>query len=168
MSIFSVDVVGLPTPQGSMVSNGHKRGLRYTNDKVLKLWRNQLITELANAKPDEWDKQGAVSVSAVFRFERPKYHFGTGRNEGTLKPSAPEFHIVKPDLDKVTRSLGDSIEMAGLCPDQAIVSWNVAKRYCADNESPGVLVTLINLADEQQTAGSEDLSDAGGTAPAGS
>ena len=60
-----------------MVSNGYKRGLRYTNDKVLKLWRNQLISELANAKPDDWDKQGAVSVSAVFRFERPKYHFGT-------------------------------------------------------------------------------------------
>lgn len=167
MTAFSVDVVGLPTPQGSMVSNGYKRGLRYTNDKVLKLWRNQLISELANAKPDDWDKQGAVSVSAVFRFERPKYHFGTGRNAGVLKASAPEFHIVKPDLDKVTRSLGDSIEMAGLCPDQAIVSWNVIKRYCTDNEAPGVLVTLINLHHGEQTAGVQDLPDASGETPAG-
>ena len=168
MTAFTVDVIGVPVPQGSMVSNGFKKGLRYSNDLQLKSWRNQLISELAKAKPDGWDKSGAISVSAVFRFLRPQGHYGTGRNAGILKASAPEFHIVKPDLDKVTRSLGDSIQMAGLCPDQAIVSWNVAKRYCADNESPGVLVTLINLAHEQQTPGSQDLSDAGGTAPAGS
>ena len=151
-----------------MVSNGYKRGLRYTNDKILKLWRNQLITELVNAKPNDWDSSGPVSISAIFRFVRPQYHFGTGRNSGVLKASAPEFHIVKPDLDKCLRALGDSAQMAGLCPDQAIVSWNAAKRYCIDDEPPGVLITLINLADEQQTAGSEDLSDAGGTAAAGS
>ena len=151
MTAFTVDVIGVPVPQGSMVSNGFKKGLRYSNDQQLKSWRNQLISELAKAKPDGWDKSGAVSVSAVFRFMRPQGHYGTGRNAGTLKPSAPEFHIVKPDLDKVVRSLGDSCQMAGLCPDQAIVAWNVAKRYCIDDEPPGALITIINLPHDDQT-----------------
>ena len=152
MTAFTVDVIGVPVPQGSMVSNGFKKGLRYSNDQQLKSWRNQLISELAKAKPDGWDKSGAVSVSAVFRFLRPQGHYGTGRNAGVLKASAPEFHIVKPDLDKVTRSLGDSIEAAGFCRDQQIVAWNVAKRYCIDDEPPGVLITIINLPHDDTTA----------------
>tara|TARA_A100001201_G_scaffold96758_1_gene83571 strand:- start:391 stop:849 length:459 start_codon:yes stop_codon:yes gene_type:complete len=152
MTAFTVDVIGMPVPQGSMVSNGFKKGLRYSNDEQLKSWRNQVISELAKAKPDGWDKSGAVSVSAVFRLLRPQGHYGTGRNAGVLKASAPEFHTVKPDLDKLCRSCGDSIEAAGLCRDQQIVAWHVAKRYCIDDEPPGALITIINFTHDDQTA----------------
>ena len=145
---MTFDVIGIPVPQGSMVSNGHGRGLRYSNDKPLKMWRNQLISEMVDNRPEDWDPNGALTVSAVFRFVRPKSHFGTGRNAGVLKPSAPEFHMVKPDGDKLLRSVFDSVAQAGLAGrgDQSIVSANTTKRWVIGDEPPGVLLTINSVS----------------------
>lgn len=143
---LNFDVAGTPIPQGSMVSNGRGRGLRYTNDKELKNWRHLLIEEMRRLKPDDWNTEGVLTVSAVFRFKRPKSHFGTGRNSAQLKATAPEFHTVKPDTDKLARSVGDSVEASGLCKgDQQIVSWNTCKRWVIGDESPGVLLTITTV-----------------------
>jgi Holliday junction resolvase RusA-like endonuclease len=37
------------------------------------------------------------------RFLRPKSHYGTGRNSAILKPSAPKYHIAKPDGDNLLK-----------------------------------------------------------------
>ena len=146
MPALTIDIEGLPIAQGSLVANGYGRGLRHSNDKALKPWRYLVSQSIAQARPKDWDPSLPVSVTATFRFPRPQGHYGTGKNSNTLKPSAPEHHIVKPDLDKAQRSIGDAIEQSGLVRgDQQICSWNVAKRYCADNETPGVLLTLISL-----------------------
>jgi len=143
---LNFDVAGTPIPQGSMVSNGRGRGLRYSNDKKLKEWRYLLIEEMRRIKPEDWNADGVITVSAVFRFNRPKSHFGTGRNSAQLKGSAPEFHTVKPDLDKLERSISDSAEQSGLCKgDQQIVSWNACKRWVIGNEPPGVLLTITSV-----------------------
>jgi crossover junction endodeoxyribonuclease RusA len=82
----------------------------------------------------------------VFRFTRPKGHYGTGKNANRLKVSAPDFHLVKPDADKLQRAIGDSIEQSGLVRgDQQIVNWSVSKRWCVGTEVPGVLLTIISL-----------------------
>lgn len=146
MPALTIDILGLPVPQGSLVSNGHGRGLRHSNDTKLRPWRAQVIAELVAARPPDWNSALPISVTATFRFPRPQGHYGTGRNSDNLKPSAPTYHAVKPDLDKTARALGDSIEASGLARgDQQITSWNIAKRYCVNDESPGVLLTLITL-----------------------
>jgi Holliday junction resolvase RusA-like endonuclease len=146
MSALTVNIEGLPVPQGSLVSNGHGRGLRHSNEIKLKPWRYTVVQAINSNRPKDWDPSLPLSITATFRFERPQSHFGTGKNRGNLKPSAPIHHHVKPDLDKLTRAIGDAIEASGLVRgDQQIASWNIAKRYVVNDETPGVLLTLIAL-----------------------
>jgi len=146
LAALTIDIIGIPIPQGSLVANGYGRGLRHSNQDKLRPWRAQLIAELVAARPISWDPSLPISVTATFRFPRPQGHYGTGRNSNTLKPSAPTHHIVKPDLDKAQRALGDAIEQSGLARgDQQITGWNVAKRYALPDESPGALITITPL-----------------------
>ena len=146
MSAFTIDVTGIPVAQGSLVSNGHGRGLRHSNEIKLKPWRYQVVSAISSAKPKDWNPALPLSITATFRLPRPQNHFGTGRNANTIRDSAPIHHIVKPDLDKMARAIGDAIEAAALVRgDQQITSWNIAKRYCVGSETPGVLLTLISL-----------------------
>jgi len=146
MTALTVQIDGIPVSQGSMVANGYGRGLRHSNHAKLKPWRAQIISTLVNSKPHDWNPAAPLSVTATFRLARPSSHFGTGRNASTLKPSAPDHHITKSDLDKLLRSVFDSIEQSGLARgDQQVCSVNAAKRYCVGNESPGLLLTLIAL-----------------------
>ena len=142
----TIDVIGLPVPQGSLVSNGYGRGLRHSNHKELKPWRFQVAEVILEQLPQDWDPSLPLSVSDVFRFPRPQGHYGTGKNSGQLKKSAPQHHFVKPDCDKLGRSIGDSLEQGGIVKgDQQIVEWHLSKRYCTPNETPGALITLIPL-----------------------
>ena len=146
MPALTVQIEGVPVPQGSMVSNGYGRGMRHSNATKLKPWRSHIIAVLIEHKPDDWDPSRPISATATFRFPRPQSHYGTGRNVNRLKASAPDHHITKPDTDKLMRSVGDAVEQSGLARgDQQITSWNVAKRWCLANESPGLLLTLISL-----------------------
>ena len=52
---------------------------------------------------------GPLLLEAVFYFARPQDHYGTGKNEGKVKPSAPRFHAKQPDLSKLVRSIEDAM-----------------------------------------------------------
>ena len=139
MKIISVDVIGTPVSQGSLVGNG-RYGMRYQNDKELKLWRHSVICELIAKKPDDWNVDAAFSVSCELRFMRPKAHYSAKKG---LRPSAPQYKTTKIDLDKGMRAIGDAIEQSGLFRnDSQIIHWAASKRYCEKGESPGASITL--------------------------
>jgi Holliday junction resolvase RusA-like endonuclease len=53
---------------------------------------------------------GAVKVTVNFVIQRPKNHYGTGKNSNILKHSAPKmFHTQKPDAAKLYRSTEDAL-----------------------------------------------------------
>ena len=136
---IKVEVIGTPIPQGSLVGNPRFGGLRYSNDVLLKEWRGRVINELAKAKPPKWDSLAAFNVVAVFSFTRPKGHYG----KKGLKPSAPKYKTTKPDVDKLTRGIGDSIEQAGIAKnDSQIVCWRVNKEFVKGDEPPGVSIMI--------------------------
>ena len=138
MKIISVDVVGVPVAQGSLKRTAF--GVIHSNDKQLKAWRDSVMFELINKKPNDWDVDAAFSVSCEFRFMRPKSHYGT---KGTLRPAAPRYKTTKSDTDKLIRSIGDSIQQSGLVRDDSqIIHWAASKRYCETGESPGASITL--------------------------
>ena len=51
----------------------------------------------------------AVEVELGFFFARPKAHFGSGRNAGTVLASAPRHMTVMPDVDKLARAALDAL-----------------------------------------------------------
>ena len=143
----SFTVLGLPIPQGSM--RAYQNRLISNNDKALKSWRHDVATAALQHRPDDWDVKAPVELHCKFVFPRPMGDFGTGRNAGTVKASAPKHHTKRPDTDKLTRSIGDAISVKTkvlLHDDSQIVSINSTKRYADINEPAHAQITVIPLA----------------------
>ena len=72
--------------------------------------------------------EGPVSVECIFHIQRPKGHHGTGKNAGTLKASAPEYHTIKPDVDNYLKFVLDCLNGLAWKDDGQVVEvwgWKV-------------------------------------------
>ena len=140
---IEVNVVGIPAPQGSL-SRGFGQKMFYSNAERLKLWRHMIISELIEATPPKWDIDSPIAVTAEFRFTRPSSHF---KASGGLTKRAPELKTTYPDLDKLGRSVGDSIEQAKVVRnDSQIIGWKMNKRWATSDEHPGVYILITPVA----------------------
>lgn len=83
-----------------------------------------------------------VMTRVIFTFERPKNHFGTGRNSKKLKPSAPPEHIVKPDVDNLEKFVFDCFNGVVWKDDSQVVKTMIEKRY-GDIASTEVSVYIL-------------------------
>jgi len=72
---------------------------------------------------------GPVKMICRFVFERPKSHFGTGKNSGVLKASAPQYHIQKPDVDNLQKFVKDCLNGVAYRDDSQIVSVVALKEW---------------------------------------
>lgn len=52
---------------------------------------------------------GALAVDFVFVLPRPRSHYGSGRNAGRLKGSAPSRPATRPDVLKLARAAEDAL-----------------------------------------------------------
>lgn len=112
-----------------------------TNAPKLRPWRAELTAAAAEAMGDEAPNIGPLRVHGTFHFPRPLYHYGTGRNAGVLKESAPSWVPVRPDLDKLSRALLDALTGVVWRDDAQVVALNVAKVYTEDHPRLVVVVT---------------------------
>lgn len=129
--IISFTIPGVPQQQGSKTFN-RSTGFGYEANKNLAPWRKDAIACIRDAKGDHEGPLfvGPVQVTMVAFFPRPASHYGTGRNAGVLKPTAPTWHSSAPDADKVARALGDALTQSGLIlDDRLIVAWDISKVY---------------------------------------
>jgi crossover junction endodeoxyribonuclease RusA len=104
----SIFVPGPVESQGS--KRAYVRGGRavLVDDSArLKPWRATLSAEMHAKRPPS-PVDGPVSLEVVVYVPRPKAHFGTGRNAGTLKAPAPEYPATGRDIDKVARAVFDA------------------------------------------------------------
>ena len=142
------DVTGTPGAQGSKAFKGVRNGRAVMVESSAKVrpWRQDVVA----AALEELGRQGrpafanAVTVDLLFRFRRPKSHYGTGRNAGVLKDSAPKFPTSRAvgDADKLARSTLDALVTAGvLADDSLVVDLNVHKRYW---HTPGASIWVVS------------------------
>lgn len=121
--ILEFTVHGDPKPQGS------KRGFVTKNGKVamveqagrpLKLWRDLVTRQAVSARIDQkWPPyvEGPINVELIFALK---------------KPARPKFSVpaVRPDADKLTRSVLDSLTDAHIWHDDSqVVRLTVEKTY---------------------------------------
>lgn len=123
MSAIVLDVVGLPTPQGSKRPFIHKHtgrpGMAESSSDRLKVWRADVkaaVAELIEAREPWQPLDGPLSLTIVFKFLRGKGHYRTGRNAHLLKDNAPAFPTTGStgDVDKLVRATLDALAIAGL------------------------------------------------------
>lgn len=116
-------VHGTPAPQGS--KNVSRAGHLYEANKGHKAWR-QKVEAAARAEDIQFGDK-PVQVHLEFFFTTPK---------------RPKFRLpaVKPDLDKLARSINDALSKSGMIHDDArITDQHLSKRYA---ETPGVRITI--------------------------
>lgn len=143
---------GLPVSQGSKrIGRNRATGepiLIDDNPAKLKAWRSYVTMKARQAAAAAvfLKLEGPVRVSLRFTFQRPKSHYGTGRNKATLKDSAPAYMLTKPDVDKLTRAILDSLTDAKAYRDDSqVVVLEVVKSYAEPNEQPGATITVWGL-----------------------
>ena len=102
--------------------------------------------------PDE-----PLMLQVVFYRARPRSHYGSGRNAERLKPSAPAFPTMRPDLLKTARALEDALTGIAWPDDARIVTEALCKRWAR----PGELERVEVLVQRQPGAVAS-----GATAPA--
>lgn len=118
-------------------------GMEEGNAERVRPWMHTLAWEARSAGCTAED--GPVTVGLTFWFPRPKGHF-TPR--GILKASAPRYHTVKPDVDKLARAVLDSLAHVAFSDDARVVALEPApwKRYVVGTQSPGVAVVVRRLS----------------------
>lgn len=144
-------VGGTPVEQGSKTGGKRNNGsvfLRDSNGKRLHPWREHVARE-TQANRGTTTFTGPVRVDLIFFMPRPGYHFGTGRNAATLKPGAPFFHTVKPDVDKLERAILDALKMGGAYTDDALVCMvTKSKVYAHPSATPGVQIQIRSVEND--------------------
>jgi Holliday junction resolvase RusA-like endonuclease len=72
---------------------------------------------------------GPLAVEFDFYRARPAGHFGTGRNAGQLKGSAPPWPTTRPDVLKLARAVEDALTGVTWRDDAEIVVERLRKHY---------------------------------------
>lgn len=81
------------------------------------------------AARQNWPIGEVFSVHYSFYFKRPKDHYGTGKNARTLKASAPDDHLVKPDVDNLVKPVKDALTGILWQDDCAVVRIKAEKHW---------------------------------------
>ena len=135
---FSVN--GLPIAQGSKRVIG--KAVIESNQSRLKPWRQE-VAQMALAEMDgDLTYSGPVSVTVMFFLPRPRGHYGTGRNADKLRDSAPAAPAVKPDIDKLARSVLDALTGIVFHDDSQVVTLTAHKVYAEYRNYPGATVEV--------------------------
>lgn len=136
-------VPGIPSTSGS------KKGFRNpktggviiapANSKKQKQWMSD-VKKFASEAYSGPVITGPVNLYVDFVFMRPKSHYGTGRNSGVLKMSAPVEYIKKPDLAKLVRCTEDALKGVVWKDDSQVIVHNTRKMY---GDRPGTYVWIV-------------------------
>lgn len=143
---ISFSVAGLPKPQGSksiMTPRGGNARLIECAGKPLKVWRELVALQASQIMSGKPAYRGAVRVALCFYLPRPQAHY---RKSGELTIRAPRDHMTKPDIDKLTRAVLDSLSTRVYHDDSQVVSLLANKRYA--EEDTGCDIQVISVIPE--------------------
>lgn len=144
-------VPGVPVTQGSKRAAVKRGRAVMWEDRAaaLKPWRDA-ITWHARAARVQIPTGTPVAVELEFVLPRPRGHYGTGRNRGQLRPSAPTRPAVKPDVDKLARAALDALTASGIYHDDAQVAALYVTKVYATRGGPGVWIGVEELPTQRK------------------
>jgi Holliday junction resolvase RusA-like endonuclease len=142
-----ITVLGEPQPQGSktVVRQRGRRPRVIEDNPDTGPWRARVEAAAVAAMAGREPMTGPLRLRATFVFLRPAGHFGTGRNAGRLKPSAPLYCRTRPDADKLLRAIGDSLVGTVCRDDSQLVIVQAEKHY----GEPACAVLLVEELDPE-------------------
>lgn len=111
-----ITVAGVPAPKGSLRCSRTPAHALYEDNAKTKPWR-KLVAQAARDSGIRADKHQPLDVEITFTFDRP----------ASVRRDLP---AVKPDVDKLVRTVLDALEDAGvLVNDSQVTDLIARKRY---------------------------------------
>ena len=135
---ITLRIPGKPQPGGSkraFVPKGWTRPVITDANPAAMDWK-RTVQAVALAKATGRILDGPLRVSMTFVLARPQGHFG----KRGLRPSAPVFPAVKPDVLKLARSTEDALTGIIWKDDARIVTEILQKRYTTNGRTGAVIV----------------------------
>lgn len=152
--ILSFHVAGRPQQRGSKVPIRLKNGrtvVKDSNEKSVE-WMRIVTQQAADAWGARELLREPVALSFRFFFARPQSHYGTGRNSGKLKPSAPAFHAQSPDLAKLIRAAEDALTGIVYQDDKLVVAYlTPTARYWTEGAEGAEITVFVDVPDDTAT-----------------
>jgi len=108
---------------------------------------------------------GPLAITAQFGIARPKGHFGTGRNAGKLRASAPRYPTGRPDASKLWRAAEDALTKI-LWRDDAQIVWQTVTKNYSDRPGLRLEVQKLDNANPAGDPGGGHCGRAAATSPA--
>lgn len=159
MDSFTFNVAGIPRPGGSKTPQViyRKGGIPVTkNGRILVVaresgkhtgeWRSNVAFFARQAIQDHPPLSGPLLLSVVFTMPRPGNHYGSGKNAGKLKATAPTFHTSKPDATKLLRSTEDALKGISWGDDSQVCVQRAVKVY---GEQAGAKITIKQITEAE-------------------
>lgn len=127
MTVVSFTVYGQPAPAGSKTVGHAKSGRAFVRDssKRSRPWKSDVAQAAGIAVRGAPLLEGPLELVLRFYVPRPKGHFGARG----LRPSAPVYPIVKPDVLKLARAVEDACTGVIWRDDAQIVREVLTKEY---------------------------------------
>lgn len=94
--------------------------------------------------------EGPLRLVAVFYRPRPRGHFGTGRNIGKLKASAPPYPTTTPDTLKLCRAVEDALKKVIWRDDSQVCDHSIRKMYGSHYYAEVEISTLDEVGELQR------------------
>lgn len=131
--ILDIIIWGKAEPAGSkraFVNPKTGRAIVVDDNAKSKPWKTHVAQIAAENLPvGEELYQGAVRVEFDFFLVRPQGHYGSGRNRGFVKDSAPAYPTVRPDVLKLARGIEDALTGVVWNDDAQITDETLRKFY---------------------------------------
>jgi Holliday junction resolvase RusA-like endonuclease len=131
MAEVSFSITGDPASQGShAIMQGR---IVQVNSKKHKAWRTAIVNEVIATLPADWEPiDGPCELIVNFYMAKP----------ASVTRSSPS---VAPDLDKLIRSVGDALAIAGVYTDDSRITRISARKLYAQGIEPGATITVKSL-----------------------
>ncbi len=162
MKKIEFTVVGKALPAGSKTSfpvlDGAGNPVRAKTGRIITRAKH------ANPKTADWMHQigqrarevysgelliGPLRLTLMFVRVRPQNHFGTGKNAGLLKASAPLYPTTRPDVEKLARAVSDALSKVIWIDDSQVVEEHLHKIW---GDFCHVKITVQTLGEQQRLA----------------
>jgi Holliday junction resolvase RusA-like endonuclease len=105
---------------------------------------------------------GPIRLHMTFQLRRPSTHYVRPKKRELLKPSAPLWHIIKPDFDNFAKALLDALTAVRMWADDCqVCDSRVLKIYCTDNK-PGCLIGIEPIKTEPELCLNFPMNDSQG------
>ena len=105
-------------------------------------WKDRVAKEAGLAMDGRALLVGPVELVVTFHRSRPRAHYGTGRNVGRLRKSAPKYPTSRPDATKLLRGVEDAMNGVVWRDDSQVCRQIVEKLF---GESAAVEVAVREI-----------------------